>query len=134
MGRQAQGEYPDAEARLSESLCSHIFEHNREDVESQDMIIAGEWIGKGIQKRVVIIQLDLSFVIISVHINGGWVTDSKYPDIADEAVRIYNISRGGYCHEIMDLSEPEAALARLTTVTKQVDERCPFATTFFVDG
>lgn len=105
----------------------------RKDVASQEMIISGEWIGKGVQRHVAISQLELSFVVISVHINGSWVKDSEYPDIADEEVRIYNISRGGYSHETIDVGDVEAAYARIMAVTKQVDERCPFAATFLVN-
>ena len=52
------------------------------------LIIAGEWCGSGIQKKVAITKLPKHFVIVSVQVNGAWILDMDYKDIANESVGI----------------------------------------------
>jgi hypothetical protein len=95
------------------------------------MIIAGEWIGPGIQKGVALAQFKKrAFVILSVSINGEWLPDSPYQDIHDEANGFYNISRGGFFHDHIDLEDLEGTSKRLQIPTFEVEKECPFAKTF----
>jgi len=48
---------------------------------SSPMIIAGEWAGRGIQRKVAISQLDHCLIIISIFINNSWQPDHHYTDI-----------------------------------------------------
>ena len=68
---------------------------NAEMSEDTPLIIAGEWIGRGINNDVAVCELpEKFFVILSVCINNRWLPDEPYSKISNEAAGIYNISRG----------------------------------------
>lgn len=98
-------------------------------------IIAGEWIGPGIQKGVAISELPRKyFVILSVSINNAWLPDEPYVDIHHEAVGIYNISRGGFYHEKLVFNDIKGSREKLDAHTLAVEKECPFAKTFGISG
>ena len=98
-------------------------------------IIAGEWIGPGIQKGVAISDLPRKyFVILSVSINNAWLPNEPYADIHSEAVGIYNISRGGFYHEELVFNDVKESREKLHTHTLAVEKECPFAKTFGISG
>ncbi|KAK4965653.1 hypothetical protein LTR66_012101 [Elasticomyces elasticus] len=101
---------------------------------SKPVIIAGEWIGHGIQKEVAIAQLTPRFVIVSAWVHGTWVPDQDYADIEDPDAGIYNISRGGVFEATLTLSDPIADIARIQTMVDAVERHCPFALSFGVSG
>jgi hypothetical protein len=99
------------------------------------LIIAGEWIGPGVQKNVAIEKLPSKyFVILSISINTAWIPNEGYEDISNESVGIYNISRGGTFSEIMDVDDPKSFIHRATMVTLEVEKECPFAKSFGLSG
>ncbi|KAF2686810.1 hypothetical protein K458DRAFT_416147 [Lentithecium fluviatile CBS 122367] len=102
--------------------------------EALPVTIAGEWIGTKIQKHVAISRLSKRLVIISTKINGQWVPDSDYAAIEAAADDIYNISRGGIYHSILDPSNPQTTITELKKLAEKVAARCPFAATFGVEG
>ncbi|KAF2501163.1 hypothetical protein BU16DRAFT_569343 [Lophium mytilinum] len=102
--------------------------------DSAPLVLAGEWVGASIQKRVALVHLSKRFAIISVNLNGRWVPDSLYADLDDESEEIFNISRAGVYHVTIDLAAPEAAEARLQEVAEEVAAACPFARMFGVEG
>lgn len=60
----------------------------------EPVIIAGEWIGPGVQKNVAISLFpQKAFVIFGLCINGSWQPTEPYKDVKNEACRIYNICR-----------------------------------------
>ncbi|KAG7008809.1 hypothetical protein G7Y79_00004g013930 [Physcia stellaris] len=98
------------------------------------VVIAGEWCGKGIQKKVALIQLPKHFVIVSVHINGSWVPDTDYADIHDEAVGIYNVSKAGFFYHELDIANVEDSEMQIGTLVKKVETQCPYALKLDVSG
>jgi len=103
--------------------------------EEYPMIIAGEWIGPGVQKTVAIAELpEKCFVILSVSINNAWLPDEPYADIHNEAVGIYNVSRGGFYHEELVSYDIEGTREKLHALTMAVEKECPFAKTFGISG
>ncbi|KAH8596203.1 hypothetical protein B0O99DRAFT_621254 [Bisporella sp. PMI_857] len=102
------------------------------------VIIAGEWIGRGIQKDVAICELpEKYFVILCVCINNRWLPDEPYSKICDEAAGIYNISRGGFYKTIIDITSNKtlnASMEILQAYTLDVERSCPFAETFGISG
>lgn len=98
------------------------------------LIIAGEWIGEKIQKGVALVHLSKRFVIISANINGQWLPDEDYADIHDEEAEVYNISRAGFYHAILDKSNVEKTEQELEKLAEDVAVSCPFAATFGVAG
>jgi hypothetical protein len=99
------------------------------------LIIAGEWIGPGVQKSVAIEKLPKKyFVILSISINNAWLPNEGYGDISNESVEIYNISRGGTFSEILDVNDTEAFMERAMALTLAVEKECPFAKSFGLSG
>ncbi|KAA8574455.1 hypothetical protein EYC84_005917 [Monilinia fructicola] len=99
------------------------------------LIIAGEFIGPKIQKDVAISALpDKCFVIISISINNEWQPDEQYADIHNEPCGIFNVSRGGFLHEMIVLKNPDLAFAKMQALSNAVEEECPFAKSFGIIG
>lgn len=98
------------------------------------VVIAGEWCGGGIQKKVALRQLKKQFVIVSVNVNDTWLLDDEYGDIHNEAAGIYNISRAGFFHKVLQLESPTATAAEIDALVKDVERECPYARSFGVSG
>jgi RNA ligase len=106
------------------------------EIDDEDpVILAGEWIGPGVQKKVAIAHLPKRcFVILAVSINEEWQPDEDYANIHNEAVGIYNISRGGFYRGVLDINYPQRCTEILMTHTLEVERECPFAKSFGVSG
>lgn len=104
----------------------------------QPIILAGEWIGPGVQKKVAIESLPKRcFVLLAVSVNGEWQDDEDYAEIHNEKVGIHNISRGGFYQEVLDFKDPESLEAckeKLLAHTLDVERECPFAKSFGISG
>lgn len=98
------------------------------------VVIAGEFCGGKIQKKVALLQLKKQFVIVSVNVNDTWLPDDEYGDIHDESIGIYNISRAGFFYRTLQLQNPAESEAEINTLVKQVEKECPYARTFGVSG
>jgi hypothetical protein len=106
-----------------------------EIAEEHPVILAGEWIGPGVQKKVALNSLPKKcFVILSVSINNKWLPDEDYADIHNESVGIYHISRGGFYHEVLDIKDHEKCKEQLLSHTVDVGKECPFAKSFGISG
>ncbi|KAG9230205.1 hypothetical protein BJ875DRAFT_472884 [Amylocarpus encephaloides] len=98
-------------------------------------IIAGEWVGPGVQKTVAINALPRKcFVILSVSLNDAWLPDITYGDIHHEEIGIYHVSRGGYFFDELHLADIKASKDRLQIPTREVERECPFAKSFGLHG
>lgn len=99
-------------------------------------MLAGEWIGLGIQTGVGISSLPRAFVICSVAINGVWLSDASFSGVEFEApeARIFHISRGGFYHATIKFDDLEGSMQRLRSTTDAVCEECPFAKAFGASG
>ena len=106
-----------------------------QDVEGE-IIIAAEWCGAGIQKKVAIVNIRRFLAIVSVFINGVCVPDWGYADIEDEENRIFNVGRAGYfrCELRLDDEGLAESLAQITKMTKEVETQCPFAKQVFLES
>ncbi|KAL9127171.1 MAG: hypothetical protein Q9217_003904 [Psora testacea] len=92
-----------------------------------EIILAGEWCGMGVQKKVAISQLPKFFAIISLNINGSWIEDWKYADICDEDARIYNIGKAGFFKHDLYLDDVMASEVSIKEIVDEVERECPFA-------
>ena len=115
--------------RLRDRFVERYRKLNPKVVVEGEIIVAAEWCGMGIQKKVAISKAPRFLAIISVFINESWVPDWDYADIEDAESRIFNIGRAGYFrHELrlddVGLTESEAEIKRLTD---EVERECPFA-------
>ncbi|KAK4553351.1 hypothetical protein LTR86_009652 [Recurvomyces mirabilis] len=119
------------------------------------LMLAGEWIGKGVQRDVAISQLERCWVICSLRLlgvltntgdDGGdgdagdaaatvWEHIQHYHDLGLPTERIYNISCGGFHHITYSLADQgEAFLAKAKALTLEVGACCPFAKALGVTG
>jgi hypothetical protein len=126
---------------LKERIHARFREKNPETpIEPEDpLIIAGEYIGPGIQKAVAINGLPKRLlVIISISINRRWQADEDYADIELPSAGIYHVSRGGIFRATMPLlgtdEEILASLEKLQPLADEVERECPFAKTFGLIG
>ncbi|KAF2865437.1 hypothetical protein BDV95DRAFT_586395 [Massariosphaeria phaeospora] len=101
---------------------------------SEPVIIAGEWIGQGIQKDVGISRLSKRFVIVSTKINGQWVRDTDYENIEAYKDQIDNISRCGVYWRTLYPEDQQKTIDNLEELTEIVAARCPFAESFGIFG
>lgn len=103
--------------------------------EDAPVIIAGEWIGPGVQKSVAIEKLPKrAFVILSISVNDIWQPCEPYAEIHAEEEGIYNISRGGFFASTLDINNPEPYMERMNKVTLEVEAECPFGKSFSISG
>ena len=92
-----------------------------------EVIIAAEWCGIGDQKKVAIGKVPRFMAIISLFINGEWVPDWEYHDIADEANQIFHVGRAGFFRHELSLDKTKESGVELKRLTDEVDRECPFA-------
>lgn len=119
--------------RLRDNIVRRYQALNPGSVVEGEVIIAAEWCGMGVQKKVAISKVPRFMAIISLFVNGSWVPDCEYVDIEDTANRIYNIGRGGFFrHDLRsdDVGLPDSE-TELTRLTIEVEKECPFAKRVF---
>lgn len=91
------------------------------------VVIAGEWCGMGVQKKVAISKSPKFFAIISIQINGQWVPDWEYADIYDEEHRIYHVGQAGFIKHELSLNNVADSEEKIKHLTHEVENECPFA-------
>ncbi|KAH7393658.1 hypothetical protein BKA64DRAFT_676666 [Cadophora sp. MPI-SDFR-AT-0126] len=123
--------------RLRDRVLARFRELNpqTELLKEPPVIIAGEWVGPGVQKGVALAKLKTKlFVVISVAINNKWVPDELYSDIEDVDAQIVHISRGGFYREVVHIGKLEESRKRMMDLTLAVERECPFSKSFGISG
>ncbi len=119
---------------LRDRILEIYHSHNRKKDVIGDIVIAGEWCGAGIQKKVAINEIPKFFAIISININDTWQPECGYRDISNESASIFNVSKIGIYSLQMRMSNITAAEELIKDWTDEVEEECPFAKTLSVSG
>lgn len=102
---------------------------------NEDIIIYGEWCGKGVQDSVAISQLPRMFVIFAVKVGNRWCDKEEFSTIQLEDSGIYNIFRVPHYRCIVDFNNlSDTFLDGLGQMTQEVEAECPFAKSFGVSG
>ena len=110
------------------------------DYSTHSVAIFGEWAGKGIQKGVGISEIDRAFFIFGIKVvpieesaedTGYWVSHIDYR-VTDAG--IYNTKDFRTYLILIDFNNPEAHQNELIKLTEQVEECCPVAKAFGVEG
>lgn len=96
------------------------------------MGVYGEWCGKGINKGTGIHQLPKMFVVFGVKIDDVWYNPEDFP--VDHQIGIYNIYEFDTFIETIDFNDPASALDELNRVTLEVENDCPVARKFGIQG
>lgn len=104
-----------------------------ENIEFKETIaIFGEWCGKGIQSGVGISQIDPIFVIFACKVDDQWIEYNK--DSITFATGIYNINNFKTWEIEIDFEQPELIQNYLEEQTLAVEEECPVAKQFGIQG
>jgi hypothetical protein len=102
-----------------------------------EVMIAGEWAGKGIQKGVGVCQLDKFLTIFNIRINKKWQDIRKFRSVKLPEHRIYNICDFPTCSITIDLSSSadiRRADKEMQELVNEIDKRCPLAAQLGVEG
>ena len=112
---------------LRDRVVARYMELNPRTQIDGEITVAGEWCGEGIQKNAAVSQLPKFLVIISICILGRWVEDSKYADICDEDVGIFNIGRIGFFEHELNMDDVRASEMEIKRLVDEIERECPFA-------
>lgn len=97
--------------------------------------IYGEWAGKGVQKGVAISELEKSFYIFGIKIDGEWVPlPEPLIDNGQYFERIHFINNFPSFEVEIDFQYPEAAQNELVRLTMEVEQECPVSKQLGVSG
>lgn len=97
-----------------------------------DVTIFGEWIGKGIQGKAAVSQLDRQWVIFGAWVNDNYVENNDDWELPEHS--IYNILYLPQFHLTVNFAKPEEVVDQLTEFTEEVEAECPWAREFGVKG
>jgi hypothetical protein len=106
----------------------------KEEEEIEEIMIAGEWCGRGIQKGVAISELPPMFVIFAIKVNDVWQDIVPFGHIQDTFHQIYNITRGPVYELTLRTKDPGETVNALVALTAEIEKECPFGKTFGVSG
>jgi len=101
------------------------------------VVIYGEWCGEGIQRGVAINKLDRMFVVFSVREvdkegnKGAELLPSMH---SFDHEKIFSIRDFDKWNITIDFSKPDKIVDTLTQLTQQVENQCPVARFFGVEG
>lgn len=128
--------------RTPVEVWDKLFSHF--DQSSGIVTIFGEWVGKGVQSGVAISELDKHFVIFGASVESSDVKDEdgfpictyfdvpEYVSAHDHGIR--HIAEAGLFHVKLDMTDPESCNKILTDITLYVEQQCPYASMFNVEG
>lgn len=100
---------------------------------TKPLIVAGEWIGTGVQQDVGISQLSPRFIIFGIKLNDMWLADDDWYDIEANKAGIFNIHRVSPFRmdfDTSDISENNYVLLDMQHAADVVEAYCPYAAHF----
>lgn len=98
------------------------------------VVLFGEWAGRGINKGSGIHNIDKAFFIFGLQVIGGGTRWLPIDGISSPEHRIYNIEDYGVYHITIDFNDPRASQEVLESLTLEVEKQCPVAKAFGVEG
>lgn len=115
-----------------------IAHDHRISLDTHTITVYGEWAGKGIQKGVGISQIDRSFFVFGVKVSpknnddaATWLTDYNIDNYIPNVFDIRNFKT----FEIdINFNEPMLSYNAMVDMVKSVEDECPVAKAFGVDG
>lgn len=98
----------------------------------QDTTIYGEWMGKGIQSVTAVCQLDRQWVIVGAYVNEEYVPNTTEWRL--DKFNIFNILDIDTYQITVDFKNPGDVIEELERLTIEVENQCPWAHSFGIDG
>ena len=147
--------YMSDKQHVIDSIVKQIYDVvpiNSMDIKPTKAAIFGEWCGRGIMKGVGVNQLNKMFVIFAIKLifnepvsfNFGRYrtvenSDHLWMDVRAFNIhyieeRIFNVSTFGSYFVDIDFAKPEVAQNQMIEMTQWVEDKCPVAAYFGVDG
>ncbi len=104
------------------------------NIEGSEIVVFGEWCGKGIQSKVSISQVSKRLVIFDIKADGEYLSADKVSKIKDHSLEIYNIYDYPTWNLTIDFNRPEDSQNKLLEITEDIEKCCPVAKAFGVEG
>ena len=102
-------------------------------IDRDDVIVHGEWCGKGIQKGVAIAELPKMFVIFKVTV-GGVDVPVNFINTGNIPPNVYMITDFPTYTIQIDTEFPGKSTEELAKITEEVEKECPVGKHFGVSG
>lgn len=102
-----------------------------------DIMVAGEWAGNGIQKGVGVNNVDKFFAIFNIRVGNKWQDIRKFRTVALPEHRIFNICDFPTYDMRIDLlssKDMDRAEKEMQTLVEEIDKKCPVAAQLGVEG
>lgn len=102
-----------------------------------ELVVVGEWAGKGIHKGVGVCQLDKFFTIFNIRIDGKWQDIRKFRDVSLPEHRIFNIcdfTTYQITVDLCDLEDVIRAEKEIESYVNTIEKTCPVAAHFGING
>ena len=100
---------------------------------NDDIVIYGEFAGRGIQKGVAVNAADKFFYIFGVKAGDKWSSLALLNHPEDRARVFFSYDAWGKSIDI-DFSQPEASQNELVSITDEVEAQCPLGKHLGLDG
>lgn len=131
--------FVDDRKEIFEGFINEIAQRNNVDTSKFYLTIFGEWVGKGIQKKVAISELEKSLFIFGVKLSNPNDPDFKsvwldHSGLRSNENRIYNILDFETFEIDIDFNSPGDVQERLTEITQKIEDECPVAKFFGHSG
>lgn len=122
--------------RFREKMLTKPYQLLFEDIEFKEYCaVFGEWCGRGVQQGVGISSCDQMFVVFAIKVDDHYIQlpDNFIGDTLHEAA-IYSILQFKRFTIRIDFNFPQASQNTLHQLTMEVEEECPVARYFGVEG
>jgi len=119
-------------------LLADLYSRLCKDTEYNQIIIYGEWAGKGIQKGIGIAEIDKSFYVFDCKIVNTntdtfeWITLTTLPALPEE--KVYLITDFPTYEIEIDFNNPGLSQNKLIELTTEVEKECPVAKQLGING
>ncbi len=110
------------------------------DLFGDNIVVYGEWAGKGIQPNVAVSQLDKFWTVFAVRKiedteeKETWLNLSMKDLTMLNECRIYSIYQFGSFHTTMDFENPGVDVNNINELTMKVESECPVGKFFGISG
>lgn len=96
-----------------------------------DVTWFGEYIGKGIQQKVAVSQLERKFIVFAALYGDEWIDIRDFEFNHPSVKNIYSFQTS---QVVIDFNKPDFVIPALDRLVEQVESECPVGRTFGVSG
>ena len=115
-------------------LLRQVIDATTIDLADKDIMIAGEFCGKGVQTGAAVCEVDKFYMIFGIKIGDAWQDLAKFEHVRLPDARVFNAREFGNYDTTIDLSRSASEYTRLQEVIADIEKRCPVALKLGVEG